>query len=586
MEEIIEKVILIINTAKKIIEDIVGDISKSKQFKDLIKKEDFKFDKIGNKYRKFNLDLFDKEQKYYEDLYDYFIFHLNKFLENEKREIFKFDSSFTTIYFSILTDLLLEIIENNAKALLDDIIKFDITIICEIFAEKNKRLIYSHSFFLICVNELKEQYNKYIKINHLNKNDFIIKMDKYYKEKAEQKLNKVKGDLYTYIHRGFYDYYTFVTTKDIKNMNEIELDNHEKNCKSIKLKYEEYKNNSKLSYDFDELKSFCLNEEVKKYFIEYSKILSNKLYDNENEYENVLNNFVLPLNILDIELNDENLRIIYNIKYDEEIDPSEYNFIEDTFYIQFLKIKKEIDYAKTNNYENEIINIINDDNFIKEFISIMESKHVSNFFRTKRIYAKTNEDKTYEDSKCLNSQYEQFIKDIKINNFSLLKRIIRIKRLGYKIPAATGTSMRIFINPLLNFSEKAKMDELQRTSILKSALIILLLHEITNFLKYYPFGNNYPNETQKTHKGKENGQSLIFYLFGRQRITIINTSQSELINDVKTWESSEKLKEIFNKEDKQPLYSKNGELELYLSSKQEETKDRYKNKNKTDYCYW
>ena len=69
------------------------------------------------------------------------------------------------------------------------------------------------------------------------------------------------------------------------------------------------------------------------------------------------------------------------------------------------------------------------------------------------------------------------------------KELIRLKCLAYKIPALTGLSFKIFLNPILKFSDKAKKDKSQRTNILKSALVILLIHEITHLLKIYPVQN-------------------------------------------------------------------------------------------------
>lgn len=62
----------------------------------------------------------------------------------------------------------------------------DITAICEIFAEKNERLIYSDSFFLICVNELKEKYNIYINKNSLKKIVLLLKWITTIKKKRKK----------------------------------------------------------------------------------------------------------------------------------------------------------------------------------------------------------------------------------------------------------------------------------------------------------------------------------------------------------------------------------------------------------------
>ena len=61
----------------------------------------------------------------------------------------------------------MNILKNKKEAYLDDIIKFDITILCEIFSGKDKKFIYSDTFFLICFNELKEKYYKEISIEKM-----------------------------------------------------------------------------------------------------------------------------------------------------------------------------------------------------------------------------------------------------------------------------------------------------------------------------------------------------------------------------------------------------------------------------------
>lgn len=187
-----------------------------------------------------------------------------------------------------------------------------------------------------------------------------------------------------------------------------------------------------------------------------------------------------------------------------------------------------------------------------------------------------------DEAQFLKAQYEQFLNDIKSSNFELLKKLIRIKVLAYKIPAVTGPSMKIFINPILDFSDIAKEDEMQRKNILKSALIILLIHEVSHLLKFYPIKNIYPKELPTTPKGRENGQCLIFYLFGKSIIKNINNDQASLINDIKSWDNLEKLKGIFEEEKEISNYKK-GELDLCITIKE---KDKHKFKVKTDYCFW
>ena len=572
MQDIRNTLIFIVKTAKKIVETISVDFDQKKSFNELFKKEDFIINEKGKGYRKYCIDIFDNVSEYYKDLISYFDFYTSNFFAKEQKDLIKFNSAFSTIYFSLLTDLLLNILENNKEAYLDDIIKFDITIICEIFAEKYEKMIYSDTFFMICYNELKE---KYYKNASFEKNDFVKKMDVYYKDEALKKLNKIKSQLHSYIHRGLYTYYSYIYSQDTKNMNSTELNEHSEKCRAIKLAYEELKNSPKYKNDLNELKFLCLQDKNKKYFEELSRYLSLKIFNSQDESENVLNNFVLPLNILEIELDDNNAKIIYNLKYNETVEPGHYFLYGETFYQKFLTKTKELGYAKLNNYKSEIINLINDNNFLKDFYSILKSQSISYYFLN------TN------TTQCLKEQYMKFMQDIKKSNYNLLKNIIRVKDLCYKIPALTGSSMKIFINPILDFSNQAKMDNVQRQNILKSALIIILLHEIAQLLKFYPVKDAYPSITPFTFKGRKNKKGLIYHLFGIEEINNINNDQSQIINKVETWENSNNLKDIFQDEEKLSINSKIGELNLYLSSFNFNGDDEgEEKKNNYEYCSW
>ena len=226
-------------------------------------------------------------------------------------------------------------------------------------------------------NELKEKYYKEISIE---KNDFLEKIDKHYGKEALQKSNKIKSELHLYIHRGFYIYYSKIASKDTKFMNSNELEKQEQKYTSTRLVYEELKNNPKYSTDINELKEYCSQDKIRNYLKEYSDDLSLKLFSSIDVSKNILDDFVLPLSILDIEMDENNSRIIYNLKYNKLASPINYYLYGETFYQKFLMKRKELEFQKLNNYKNEIINLINDDNFLQEFYSILKSPPFSYFF--------------------------------------------------------------------------------------------------------------------------------------------------------------------------------------------------------------
>ena len=182
-------------------------------------------------------------------------------------------------------------------------------------------------------------------------------------------------------------------------------------------------------------------------------------------------------------------------------------------------------------------------------------------------------------------QYESFYNDIQ-NDFNSLNKLIVIKELGYKIPSFTGPSMRIFINPRLHFSKEAIQNNSQRKSILKSALIILLLHEIVHLLKYYPVNNIYPKENPITPKNKENGKCFMNYLFTKEVITKICYHQASKINNLDNWNKLDEIRNIFKNEKKptELVKEEEGELDLYSSDSKQIKKKKVM--IKTDYCSW
>ena len=305
-----------------------------------------------------------------------------------------------------------------------------------------------------------------------------------------------------------------------------------------------------------------------------------------------------------MELNDENSRFFYNIKeLSKEPDIDNYNY---SFYYQFENIKKEMDFALLKNYKEDILNIISKDDFINKFISILKSKPVSHYLKSKRVFDEVNEydiefinDDDYRiEDQNLDEQYEQLLKDIKLKGYNFFKNLIRIKGLAYKIPALTGPTMRIFLNPILKFSDIAIKDENQRNNILESALIILLIHEFAHLLKFYPVKNCYPKNTPVKQKKRENGKCLIFYLFRKDVISNINNEQATLINDLNSWKNVEILRSILkvkaqgkkDKEEKEKEkeiipQAKIGELDLYFSNEYE-SKSMKKTYKKTEYCVW
>ena len=596
MQKPSEIAVKIITSIKSIIEIFLDDIDKKKSFDELYPKVDTTTNLINLKSeRNFNLSLFDEADNYYTNLMDYLNYYLRQFYKYESLDLLnEFKSSFTINNFSILTDLLLEILRDKNDAYLDDSIKFIISNFCEFFANKDKRLLYSDSYFLCCINELKKTYNK----NIPTKSKFIEKMDEHYKFVAIQFFEELKNKIFFYFQIALSDVYRFYSCIDNKDLNEDQLDKLSIKIELIRKAYEDLEKNEKKKVsveDLETLRDLMKRPEIYTLLEEYSnsQIINGKYNGTKEEY--IIKYFFEPLNIIDIDMNDENnIKIIYNLKKIKLLNIHSADYAT-TYYSEYLNIKKEIDFASLIDYKLEIEDIFyRDEEFIKKFYIILQSEPVSCFLKSKIKFDNKNAflvnfidelDKSEKPDQYLKPQYEQFINDIK-NDYNYFRKLIIVKNLCYKIPALSGPNMRIFINPIMDFSDEAKNDKLKTKSILESALIILLIHEIAHLLKFYPVKGIYPKTMPSTPKGRENGMCIIYHLFGINKITKINYQQSCKINDLSTWNNIDHLKDIFGSSEMTELEkSKIGELDLYISDIDDNIKKIEELKKNND-CFW
>ena len=239
-------------------------------------------------------------------------------------------------------------------------------------------------------------------------------------------------------------------------------------------------NREKFRDNLIELKNKCMEKEIYPLFEEYSQIL----IDGNSDYKTctkdyVLENMILPFKILEIDLSkDEEMKIVYNI-------PDEFRFLpiskySNTFLGKYMEIKSEIKYASKNNYEKGIKALIEDNEFIDEIFRIISSKSVSSYLKTKIKFLNDYKVEFIEEGSYdvfLKSQYDEFMIDMK-KDYNKFRDLIIIKQICYKIPAMTDSSMRIYINPIYEISENLQKDDNKIKSVVKSALIILLVHEI------------------------------------------------------------------------------------------------------------
>ena len=145
----------------------------------------------------------------------------------------------------------------------------------------------------------------------------------------------------------------------------------------------------------------------------------------------------------------------------------------------------------------------------------------------------------------------------------------------------TDSSMRIYINPVFEISGDLKNDNQKINSVLKGTLIILLVHELANFLKAYNTEESLKKNYPITPRKRESGRCLIKYLFNTSVIQSINYNQSLVLINISNWENLSIMRAVFKKS-KDENFNIAGQLDFYLT----ETDEDIQIEKKSEYCLW
>lgn len=576
------------------IKDIVllGFLSKSETEKKT------KFDNIYNSIKdekdliekKFYLELWDLTDEFYLNLKQYFYYYL-KNVAFSKSLRFLPKSSFAMNGIICLIELLLLIIKNDNKAYGNNMVKFNINILVEMIANKNKVLLSNIYFYKQTISELKNEFKDKVQFDEKNIKE-ISELNNIIKEKALIKFNKIKEEIFPNLELLVNNAYIRVKY-DLFNDKTIKNDDiRSEKINKINNSMTKFINIKNVIKDAKEIIDNCKNDEDINFMMKSFLIILKKegkiIVDKDIDY--LLNNIVFQSGVFNIDLNDiENLYMIYDIEYKEDCEISDYNKM---FYSKYLKMKEEkVEFENLHSYQKEIDSLIKNDKFMDDFYYILQSPSVSKFFEGKRKYSYNSKFETkFIDDKNLNDfpdddlsgQFKAFIKDTK-KNYNKFRDLIIFKQLGLKIHGAVDSNMRIFLNPTLYFSKDPMNAQIQKDEIIKSFLIVTLLHELTHLLKYYPI-QGYPDKTPETPKSKENGQMITYFLFKIPVITKINYFQAQLINDIKVWNQEDQLKSIFNDDNTYKKSQGMAEIDLLLTYSIKEDKERIKRND--DFCIW
>ena len=532
--------------------------------------------------KSFYLNSFNEPSQFYEELQKYNNSNIRRLFNYESRLLTlknNFNNSFSIINFSILTELLIEIMTNDVQAFKDDIIKSDISILIEVITSKVARITNSSSLFLYFVNELKEKYR--IK-KETGKSILIEKINELVNIKAPEKLGKIKKELYTYIKDMAFqikDEYKndikdkFQSLSDENSEDYYEVGELIEKVKYFREFYDELQDNQKTYQEnLEELKKKCMEENAHYLFDYYSEKLLKKDGYQSCTKDYILNNILLPFKINEIDLNNiEDRHIIYNIPDNYAFEPIDKYY--NTFLGCYMAIKKELNYQNGKNYKKEIADIINDDQFIKDFFSIISSGEIKKYFESKINHEK-------DCDICLRDNYHNFMEDMK-GNYQKFRELIIIKQICYKMPTMTNSWMKIYINPIYGITDNLKKDDEKTKSILRSVLLILLVNELDYFLKAYNPVKSLQKNYSVTPRKNGSGECLINYLFNTRLIQSITYDQSLLLNKIETWNNLNLMRGLFQKP-KDDSLKNNDKLNFYLTVGDEDIQDV----KRSEYCLW
>ena len=329
-EEISNIAIGIVQDVKILVENIfLKDIDEAFQYLS----EYYKDYLLSCKEKSYGLDLFDNPSLFYKQLQSYSHTHIRLLIDDKQslKELKNnFNNSFLLTNFSILTDLLLEILKSEKNAYKENIIKSDISILIETITSKATRITNSNTLFYCFINELKEKFN--IKKEIVN-SEFIKKMNESFKVKANEKLLRIKSEIFEHILK-FASKIILQYNREIedelpnaeKTKNYSKIDNLLVEKNKISKFYNEIKNNKELyKDDLIKIRNKSMELNIYSCFEYYSKIL----LENNSEYKEctsqyILENILLPFKINDIDLNkDEEIKIVYNIPSDFLFEPKD-----------------------------------------------------------------------------------------------------------------------------------------------------------------------------------------------------------------------------------------------------------------------
>ena len=521
-------------------------------------KKQFSIEEINVLYKNEQLihshEQFCNNNSFYNSFLDDFKIYMSKIINNKKKLLLKpkylkydslFNSNIAFIYYYNFVYFLRYIANKFPEILDEEIFKIDLILMTAIFSPD-----YKTSFENGIADKYGINYESYtimmielidlVKAKNYKGCEQIVDIENYefkFPNNWNNLLNDVENDILEYLL-----FFSQIQEYEVFKKNKIRI--FKGKPSSVLEIYEKFNNSDEkinikqlLSIIKDIIKKIRENKslEDKKNTIEE---ISNKKGTNDDykllDRYKILNNLNVLKELYSLNNNDYNLQKIHFVDLLENNSKEIENNCQFSSILDYIKNRPIIieEAKKATNFMKNFKDIINNTSFRNNIKIILNSNIILKYYKNPTYYSNNEKIKyVHIGNKNFFDIYKSFLSNY-INNEKIYERII-YKRMPIGVKGAITPYLSFIIDP---FGIDMRNNIQKKEEFIEAYLIILFIHE-TNHLSKRSFNLNIPLSTCKTPKNAEGGESIIRYIFGKGKISIIDENFCGMVNNIKNWES-------------------------------------------------
>ena len=452
---------------------------------------------------------FNQSSEFLSILLQNLLFYFSDYEEEEK---------YTNIYYYLfhLIYYILTIFVNGkgANIFKEDSIKFYVYHIVHFFMREKKNPEYNFFFYEGAFKYLSKKFNITIEYVFKLNNGSILSKLKYFND-INDIISEYRSDL---------------LNKSNQTQNEMNfIGEFSKITKYIMQNIETVNNNNEMN----SLLNICniikdVVKEIKKRLDDY-KLTCRELDD----YQKTIDSFI------------NNIETYHLTEFHFDLMPLNYNYnkikrSELDIYLEMSEMWIKYNKTLEQDYTDLFLIIMNSDDFQKLYLTVMNSSYVKSFVKEKN----------------LTKEYNMFIEKYA----NELRKYMLYMPLTRGIKAYVSNYFKIVLN--INSIDLIDIaDEETKKEILKTYLLIMLIHESFHFIFRLNRKGEVVSKVLSPYRKKlkesyeEIGVDIILHIFGTEYITFISLENSILLNNCQSWENDDTDFKVFKK-----IYFSCGEL--------------------------